>query len=608
MDLPSGTVTLLFSDVEGSTRLLLRLQSEYAAALDVHRAVLRRAWLDHHGVEVGTEGDSFMVAFASATDAVEAALAGQLGLQEATWPGGEPMRVRMGLHTGTPTRHADGYVGVDVHVAARVASAANGGQVLLSEATASLVRGRVDLLDVGRHRLKDLPGPERLFRLRAPMLLDLSTPVRSIGSTSNLPAQATPLVGRDDDVRRVLVLAAELQRRLVTLTGVGGTGKTRLALAAASAAAENSRLDVYFVALEGAATADDFWAAVAAALDLPSQRREIADIVGRLGESPAMLVLDNLEQVRGAPEAILHLLENSDPQLSVIATCRHPLHLPGEQEYPVPPLEVTEGGPNEGALELLVCCILRMRPSFQVTVANRPSLVEICRRLDGLPLALEIAAARLRLLSPRALLDQLDDVLDMRRSEVGRPLRHETLRATLRWSHDLLPTDAAHLFRCLSAFRGSADLDAVGWVWARVGGGGTVLELAEHLVDSSLIGVSEDLDGRPRVTMLNTVLAFADEQLQAADDADAVRLVVAEYFDDLTRRLYTDRSPGWRARLADRLELEQQAYLSCLAWLRSQIGPHHPSAAPMSLQMTYRIHLGLLAQRSRLDESARLLQ
>ena len=609
MELPTGTVTLLFSDMEGSTRLLTRLGSQYAAALDEQRRILRAAWSAYDGVELGTEGDSFFVAFASAPAAVSAAVEAQRGLAAADWPAGERVLVRIGIHTGAPVRHGDGYVGLDVHRAARVMSAARGGQVLVTDATAALAHAaEVGFRDLGRHALKDLPQPEHLFQVTAPGLRSEFGPVRAMGSTANLPVPATPIVGREEAVEELTELLMQPHQRLVTLTGPGGTGKTRLATALAVAVADRFDNGVYFVALEAVTSADVMWTTIASALDVPPEGRLPPGLFEHIGHTSALLVLDNLEQVRDAHAVVRELIEAAQG-IRVVATSREPLHLTGEQEYAVPPLDVpdtdTSGAEDATAVQLFVRSAQLVKPSFTLSPANRTAVLEICRRLDGLPLALELAAARLKLLSPQALLARLDQALDLASTDVGRAERHRTLRQTIAWSYDLLPQTEQRLFRCLSVFAGNADLAAVESVWGAVDAtGGDVLDLLQRLVDASLVTVVETDDDEPRVGMLRTVAAFAAGELAASPDDQPAHEAAVAHYDQLMRTMEADRGPRWRERLTERLETEHQQYRACLTWLldrlaepRSGDGEAHERRLATALQMTFRLDLWLLQIR-----------
>ena len=335
--LPGGTVTMLFSDIEGSTRLLSRMGDSYAEALDRHRTLLRAAWRQSMGRELGTEGDSFFVVFEGAGQAVGAALEAQQSLAAQTWPGHQRLSVRMGVHTGEPVRHGDGYVGMDVHRAARVAAAANGGQVVISDTTQRLVREDLDesvsVTDLGWHRLKDFAEPTHLYQLTAAGLSETFPPLRTLGISSALPAQPAPLLGRDGELRKLRRLLAD-GARLVTLTGVGGVGKSRLAVALAEERTADFPGGVYFVSLVDVSVAEDVWSAVrrtvGASGSSGSPRELVAQLVGRR----LLLVLDNLEQISGADQVVNDLL-TAIPGLVVVATSRRPLHLRVEHDHPV---------------------------------------------------------------------------------------------------------------------------------------------------------------------------------------------------------------------------------------------------------------------------------
>src|SRR6266699_480810 len=360
-ELPTGTVTLLFTDIESSTRLLQRVGERYAGLLETCRSLLRAAFFEFHGHEVDTQGDAFFVAFARATDAVAAAVAGQRALCTHAWPEGMTVQVRMGLHTGEPQRSAAGYVGLDVHQAARIMSAAHGGQILLSQTTRDLVEHAlpegVSLRDVGAHRLKDLHHPSQLFQLVTAGLPADFLPLRTLDSSpNNLPLQPTPFIGRQKEVDAVGQLLLREEVHLVTLTGPGGVGKTRLALQVAAEVSEH--------------------------------------FTGSLHEKKTLLLLDNFEQVVSAAMPIADLLTIC-PQLKVLVTSREALHVRAEREFPVPALALPDARhlPDLLALsqyEAVALFIERaqaVKPEFQVTNANAPAVAEICARLDGLPLA-----------------------------------------------------------------------------------------------------------------------------------------------------------------------------------------------------------------------------
>ena len=420
-DLPAGTITMLFTDIEGSTALLSRLGDRYGEALSAHHALLRAAIAAWHGHEMRTEGDSFFVVFESAGDAVRCCLAAQRALAGHDWPGGVAMRVRMGLHSAEPTRHEGEYIGLDVHRAARLAAAAHGGQVVLSEPTRLLATPRlpagVSVRDLGYHRLKDISAPERIYQLAGPGLQEQFPPLKSLGAQTSLPVPMTRLVGRDGDLERLCAAIARPEVRLVTLTGTGGVGKTRLALAATAALGEAFPHGLFFVALATVRDTEVMWKTLADGLNVNAEGKPADAVTAYLAERRALLVLDNLEQLDGAAGVVAALLA-AVPGLVVLATSRRPLHVLGEREFPVPALEVPRDADVEtvaacGAVQLFVQQADMVRPGFAITEDNAADVAAICRRLDGLPLALELAASRAKLLAPRALLARLGHSLGL---------------------------------------------------------------------------------------------------------------------------------------------------------------------------------------------------
>jgi predicted ATPase/class 3 adenylate cyclase len=537
-DLPTGTVSLLFSDIEGSTVLLSRLGAAYADALDGQRQVLRKAWAGHGGTELGTEGDSFFVVFATAEEAVAAATQAQHELAGYEWPAGEQVRVRMGIHTGTPTVHDGGYVGMDVHRAARIAGAAHGGQVLISEPTARLTAeclpDGVGVRDLGAHQLKDIAQAERLFQLTIEGLRSDFPPAKTLGTASSLPRPATPLVGRNGEVAELTALLGSLDVRLVTLTGPGGSGKTRLAIGVAQALVMRFPDGVYFVPLAAVTTSDVMWTSIAEVLDVPPAARVPPDLYEHVAHRASLLILDNLEQINTADDVVAQLLDAA-PSMVVIATSRRPLHVPAEHEHPVPPLELPDEGTvaqaeRSGAVQLFLQHAKKVRPSFQLTADNAADVAELCRRLDGLPLALELAAARTKLLSPAALLTRLDQALDLAATGRLGPSRQKTLRDTVAWSYDLLEEEQRVFFRRLGVFSGGSDLDAVAAVIRDGLRDVDPLDLVGDLVDASLLSITEGPAGEPRVAMLGTIRAYALDQLKEAGELDTVQERHAQHF------------------------------------------------------------------------------
>ena len=480
--LPTGAVTFLFTDIEGSTRLLQELGPAYSEALVAHRQVLRQAFQRHGGVEVDTQGDAFFAAFASAAEAVAAAQEAQRALH---------IPVRMGLHSGEPELVDRGYVGLDVHRAARICAAAHGGQVVLSEATGRLLEG-ASLHDLGLHRLKDLGEPLKLFQLGEEQF----PPLRSLNAT-NLPRQPSPLVGRERELQELLPLVCEAP--LLTLSGPGGSGKTRLALQVAAELVDEFEDGV-------------FWVPLAAVSDPELVLPTIAQVVGakvelaeHVDEKRMLLLLDNLEQVLACGPALSELLERC-PNLHLLVTSRALLRLAGEREYAVDPL------PEDDAVTLF---------RERAAVAEPLEAVrEICRRLDGLPLAIELAAARTRLLAPDELLERLERALPvLTHGRRDAPERQRTLRSTIEWSYELLDEAEQRLFRRLAVFAGSFTLEAAQEVCE------ADLDLLEALVEKSLVRRW----GSGRLGMLETIREFAVERLERVDVASAWHRRQAEY-------------------------------------------------------------------------------
>ncbi|MFY9915911.1 MAG: adenylate/guanylate cyclase domain-containing protein [Nocardioidaceae bacterium] len=566
---PSRTVTMLFSDIESSTRLLQRLGGRYRQALDEQRRILRGAWSRWDGQEMGTEGDSFFVVFDVARNAVSAAAEAQRELAATSWPDGAQVAVRMGLHTGEPILHDGGFVGIDVHRAARIAAAANGGQVLLSDSTERLVRGglpdELGLLDLGSHRLKDLDGHEHLYQLTASGTPATFPPVKSLGSASSLPTYNTPLIGRHEDIAalRDVVLAPEV--RLLTLTGVGGSGKTRVAISLAAELVDQFPDGIHFVSLATESTEGAMWKKTADSLGVPAESSPRDALLAHVAHSRRLVILDNLEQIAGAAEVVSDLL-SAAVNVSVITTTRRPLHVLGEHEHEVPPLEVpSEGiGVGDSAAVELFCHHARMvKDTFTLTADSAAAVGDLCRRLDGLPLAIELAAARSKTLSPKAILTRLSSSLDLPSIGAGRPARQRTMRETIAWSYDLLPEDQQVLLRRLSVFAGDSDLTAV----AAVTGShdDPVDEIAE-LIDASLALISEGPDDEPRVGLLRTVSDFAFERLVEAGEHDALRDAHASYYLQVARRLAPQMWGANQRSAIALLTVDQSNFAAALDW------------------------------------------
>jgi predicted ATPase/class 3 adenylate cyclase len=559
--LPTGTVTFLFTDIEGSTRLTAEIGAAgYGVLLERHRRALRAGFERYGGIEVGTEGDSFFVVFATPASALSAAADGQLALARTDWPAEAPIRVRMGIHTGDGLLVDGSYVGPDVNRAARIAAAGHGGQVLVSETTTALVADPpvgVHLRSLGRHRLKDL-RPEHLAQLDVDGLPDDFPPIRSLDARpNNLPTQLTSFVGREHEVAEVVRLMQTA--RLVTLTGPGGTGKTRLSLQVAAETAADQADGATFVALSTITDPDLVTSAIATTLGLPDAGgRPLRDrLVDQLRDRQHLLVLDNFEQVAAAAPLLSDLLREA-PRLRILVSSRVALRISGEQEYPVPPLELPTG-PDEiaanEAVRLFVERARAVRPDFELDDSNAGAVAEIVSRLDGLPLAIELAAARSRLLSPGAMLPRLERRLDLLAGGMrDLPERQQTLRGAIAWSHDLLDPPERRLFARFAVFVGGAELSEAESVCGPTGEiGRDVLDGLEALVDHSLLRQVERT-GEPRFFMLGTIRDFAAEQLADSGEQEALRRRHALAYLGLAERaapsLTTSDQRTWLDRLA----------------------------------------------------------
>ncbi len=471
--LPSGTVTFLFTDIEGSTRLLQQLGEKYSILLADHERLLREACKSHDGKVVDIHGNSFFVVFTRALDAVQAVVQSQRRLMDHLWPDGVSVRVRMGLHTGEPQISALGYMGIDVHRAARIMAVAHGGQALLSQTTHDLVQSELpdDLTvrDLGEHRLKDLRQPKHLYQLVIPGLPSDFPPLKSLNvSSNNLPIQLTSFIGREKEITEVRQALSE--HRLVTLTGPGGSGKTRLALQVATEVIEHFREGVFFVALASIADSGLVASTIAQSLGIPEMAgRSIVDsLKDYLQSKSLLLVLDNFEQVIPAGSLVAELLRAS-AGLKALVTSREALRISGEREYFVPPLPLpsltelpsVKSLSQYAAVELFLQRAQLVKPDFHITSDTAAAVAEICYRLDGLPLAIELAAARIKLLPPRDAGSPRESPGVFTGGARELPARQQTLRNAIAWSYDLLDENEQKLFRQLSVFVGGCTLDAV---------------------------------------------------------------------------------------------------------------------------------------------------
>ncbi len=552
---PHGTVTFLFTDIEGSTRVLSAIGPErYAELLGLHQELIRSAIGLHRGHVVDTQGDAFFVAFERPRDAIAAATDAQHALADHRWPDGATIRVRMAIHTSDATTTPDGYVGVGVHRAARICSAGHGGQVLVSQATHDLLLDDVSghaFVDLGEHRLKDLTSPQRLFQLAIEDLPDRFPPLRTLDARpTNLPTQATALVGRDRELAEIVALLRRADVRCVTLTGPGGTGKTRLALSAAAELVDDERDGVFFVPLAAITDQALVIAQVAQALGVIEAAGQ--DLHAYLATKELLLVVDNLEQVVGAAPDLARLLSKA-PGVRMLTTSREALRVAAERVYPIPPLGLPDPRSTgdaadiarSDAVALFVERARAVEPSFEVTDANAGTIAAICARLDGLPLALELAAARIGLLAPDAILARLDAPLKLLKGgHRDAPERHRALERTLAWSYDLLDAEERRLFASLAVFGGGFSLEAAEAVCD------AELDTLGSLVDKSLVRRDGD-----RFAMLETIRGYALDQLAQSGEEDAIRDRHATFFEMLVAIAFAD-STAHEAERADELERE----------------------------------------------------
>ena len=521
--LPTGTVTFLFTDIEGSTKLLHELGAEtYSEVLAEHRRILRAAFTAHAGVEVDTQGDAFFVAFPTAPGAVQAALEARDALAAG------PIRVRMGIHTGTPHVSVEGYVGEDVHKGARIAASGHGHQVLLSSQTRDLVS--IEVTDLGEHRLKDFAEPVAIFQLGS----ERFPPLKTISNT-NLPRPASSFIGREHEVEQVVALL-QSGARLLTLTGPGGSGKTRLSIEAAAELVPQFRNGVFWV---GLATLRD----PSLVTETVGQTLGAKDgLVDHVGEREMLLLLDNLEQVIEAAPELASLVE-ACPNLRLLVTSRELMRVRGEVEYPVPPLA------DPDAVELF-CTRSGLDPSEVIS--------ELCRRLDNMPLAVELAAARTKVLSPAQILERMSERLDLLKGGRDADARQRTLRATIEWSHDLLSPEEKTLFARLAVFAGGSTLGAA------VAVAGADLDIIESLVDKSLVRHTDE-----RFWMLETIRAYAIDRLEQTGEADEIQQRHAEHFLVLAEQDAPHLTGEFSKEWVDLQENEHDNHRAAYDWLES---------------------------------------
>ena len=575
-ELPTGTVTFVFTDIEGSTDLVTRLGEGYREVLERHNRLLREAF--SAGIEVSTEGDAFFLVYAAAPHAVAEAVEAQRAMATASWPEGVEVRVRIGMHTGEGTRGGDNYVGIDLNRAARIMSAGHGGQILVSSATHSLTeRGMAEGItfrDLGEHRLRGLSQPERLYQVVAEGLPQEFPDLRSMDARpNNLPTPLTTFVGREQEIAELKEALG--QARLVTLTGPGGTGKTRLSIETARALLPEFEGGAFFMPLAPITDPSLVLPAIAETLGLPEAagRTTLDQLAEHLGNREVLLVLDNLEQVVEASGDIGRLLaETSAPRM--LATSREALGVHGEREYPVQPLGLPdlahlpplESLSQYAAVELFIERANAVRPGFEVTNENAPAVAEICSTLDGLPLAIELAAARVKILSPQDIMRRLEDRLGfLTGGSRDLPGRQQTLRDAIAWSYDLLDDEEKRIFAWLSVFSRGFRLDAAEAV---CGGPGLpdAFDVIASLVSKSLLRQIEGQEGETRFLMLETIREFAAARLEESDEADEVRSRHARHFLEYAETAAPNLFGVDQGRWLGILAAEHDNFRAALAW------------------------------------------
>lgn len=587
-EFPTGILTLLFTDIEGSTRLLQELGDRYAGVLKECRRLLRMAFQQGHGYEVDTQGDAFFVVFERAADAISSAIAAQRALFATHWPDQARVCVRVGIHTGEPQAAEEGYIGLDVHQAARIMSAAHGGQTLLSQVTRDLVAdaltGEVTLQDLGEYRLKDIAGLSHLFQLVVPDLpADFPPPVTASAQRSlyNIPSPSTSFVGREQEVAAISKLLSQADVRLLTLLGTGGVGKTRLALQVAAEVAQRFTGGICFVSLEQLSDVDNVTLAIAQALgvqggqegrDLPL----IDQVMITLRDQPFLFILDNFEQVLPASRVITSLLAGC-PRLKALVTSRVLLHVQAEHVFEVSPLPLPDRDAlrdlerlsRYAAISLLVQRARAVAPDFHLTSANAAAIAGICARLDGIPLAIELAAARMRHFSAPAVLAQLEHGLSVLRGTMqDAPARQQTLHGTIAWSYQLLEPAEQRVFRRLAVFAGGATLEAASQVCAAPDETGEqVTEVLVALVDKSMAQHQGQDESDTRYWLLQTLSEYGLERLAESGELDTIQAAHAAFYLSWLERLAPLLSGAEQVRWLDRLDQEYENVRMAIEWL-----------------------------------------
>jgi len=595
LDIPEGTVTFLFTDIEGSTKLLNHLGDKYGELLLMHASIFRSVIQRWEGYEVDNQGDSFFVAFESARNALAAAGEIQHQLAAHTWPQGVEVRVRMAVHTGEPTVIGNRYIGMDVHRAARIGQIAYGGQVLVSSTSAAIPQNdlaeRVELQDLGEHWLKDLETPEHIYQLNVPSLEFDFPPLSSLEThPNNLPVLSTPLIGRAEDLAAAKNLITQSEVRLLTFTGPGGIGKTRLASELVLEVFKDYQDGAYFIPLASITDPSKVPAAIARILRVRDfgTRPILELLIEKLRTQHLLLLLDNFEHVMSAVDVIKALLENCK-ELNVLVTSREVLRLRSEYNFAVNPLTLPDllkvqhisTIEQNPAVQLFLQRAGSFKRGFKLTDQNASAIAQICSRVDGLPLAIELAAARVQSLSPQELLKRL--LPDEKHSPLeylskgarDAPERHRALRMTISWSYDLLQPDEQSFFRSLSVFKGGFNLQSAISVCTRSKDGFTVpldshdaeyIDLLGSLLDKSLIRSVESILNESRFEMLETIREYAWETLSGRGDSEEVRSQHAQHFYGLVKEASVYFESAAEAAWFNRLEMDYPNVRAALQW------------------------------------------
>ncbi|MCW5849287.1 MAG: tetratricopeptide repeat protein [Anaerolineae bacterium] len=579
---PTGTVTFLFTDIQGSTQLWERYPDAMPAALARHDAILRQTIETHHGYIFKTIGDAFCAAFARAPDALAAALAVQTSLAGEAWGEIGTIRVRMALHAGVTDERDGDYFGAPVNRVARLLAAGHGGQVLLSETLSTLVRdhlpANVDLLDRGEHRLRDLVRSEHIYQLVSPTLPADFPPLKTLDARpNNIPTQLTPLIGRTAELAALQELLLRETVRLITLTGPGGVGKTRLSVQVAGDVLDHFADGVFFVNLAPVTDPCLVVAAIAQTLAVREVGKQslLSCLEDYLRPKHTLLILDNFEQALAAVPLVTSLLA-AVPHLKLLVTSRTVLHVRGEQVFPVAPLPlpdlhqpVSTNLSAYPAIELFVQRAASARPDFALTPENAPLVAAICCHLDGLPLAIELAAARIRTLPLKAILARLSSSLKFLTGGLSDlPTRQQTLRSAILWSYDLLDASEQKLFRRLAVFAGGCTLEAAEHICD--GDFDPTLDALEgvsSLVDKSLLRQEEEPNGEARFRMLETIREFALERLAESGEEDDERQRHAEYYLTLTEDIEPKLEGPDEIEWVSCLARESDNLRAALAWV-----------------------------------------